>query len=84
MTASAWSAVGYREIAEALENPISDAELMSLILARTRQYAKKQIAFFKSQMEGAVPMDAQALTLLAESVDWRWSDLKVHLAGKPP
>jgi tRNA dimethylallyltransferase len=84
MTASAWSAVGYREIAEALENPISDAELMSLILARTRQYAKKQIAFFKSQMEGAVPMDAQALTLLAESVDWRWSDLKVHLAGKAP
>jgi tRNA dimethylallyltransferase len=78
-TASVWSAVGYREIAESLVNPMADSELKSLILARTRQYAKKQIAFFKSQIAGTVPVDAEELRRLAESVDWRWDDLKAAL-----
>ncbi|MBQ3221493.1 MAG: tRNA (adenosine(37)-N6)-dimethylallyltransferase MiaA [Clostridia bacterium] len=58
--------IGYKEVAEGLENGYSDEEIKELIKKNTRNYAKRQITFFK-RMENHVclaPQDATAERVL--------------------
>jgi tRNA dimethylallyltransferase len=41
--------VGYKNIISYLENKITKKELIDIFSAETRQYAKRQITWFKSQ-----------------------------------
>jgi tRNA dimethylallyltransferase len=65
-TAPAFNALGYREIADALREGPNPADrttregLIQTILARTRQYAKKQTTFFRHQFDPARSRSAQS------------------------
>ena len=70
-TTPAFNALGYREIAT--EGP--SETLVQKILARTRQYAKKQTTFFRNQFAGgrgpaAVAISPEDLARRLESADW--------------
>lgn len=79
--APALQAVGYREWGEYLTRPEPTAAAFAAtreaILARTRQYAKKQIAFFKSQISAPLfSCSATSLQAYLESIQWNWSHLR--------
>ena len=54
--------IGYKEVAEGLENGYSDEEIKELIKKNTRNYAKRQITFFK-RMENHVCLAPQDATV---------------------
>jgi len=81
------NALGYREITQALAGSNADkilacADIGRLrdfgenlgenLLAKTRQYAKKQIAFFRSQLPGALFCPAEALNQAFAAIDHDW------------
>lgn len=47
----AFKAIGYREIAEQLRGERSEAETITLIKTRTRQFAKRQLTWFRRELE---------------------------------
>ena len=51
LSETAYQAIGYKEIISYLNNEISLDEAVELIKKRTRNYAKRQITFFKHQFE---------------------------------
>ena len=48
---TAKAAIGYKEVIDYLDNQISLEECKELIKKRTRNYAKRQVTFFKNQFE---------------------------------
>ena len=54
---TAMQGLGYKEVAEYLENKISKEEMIEKIKQETRRYAKRQITWFKSY-ENAIWLDA--------------------------
>lgn len=80
-------AVGYRELGEYLTENLTQPEptaaafaaTRETILARTRQYAKKQIAFFKSQISAPLfSCSVLSLETYFESIQWNWSHLRTE------
>ena len=63
----AFNAIGYREIAEALEAGKDPRAAQPGIVARTRQYAKKQVTFFRHQFPGALACDPEDLARSLEA-----------------
>ena len=50
LSVTAKAAIGYKEVIEYLENKYSLEECIELIKKRTRNYAKRQVTFFKHQL----------------------------------
>jgi len=97
-TTPAFNALGYREIAEALQAgslsadaTVAPEELIQPIVARTRQYAKKQVTFFRRQFSdpagsssGLLEPQGMAPEILArrlESSDWDPNALRDAVSG---
>ncbi len=60
--AQCMQAIGYKEVVECLKNDSSQSTMRDIILKNTRNYAKRQLTFFK-KMPGLVwlaPMDVRA------------------------
>jgi tRNA A37 N6-isopentenylltransferase MiaA len=70
MRTPAFNAIGYREIAAALEAGKPPESVQGTIVARTRQYAKKQVTFFRHQFQGAAAWEPAALERALEAVEW--------------
>ncbi len=51
LSLTATQGIGYKEVIQYLNNEISKEECISLIQKRTRNYAKRQVTFFKNQFE---------------------------------
>ena len=49
LSTTAYQGIGYKEVIQHLNNEITYAECISLIQKRTRNYAKRQVTFFKNQ-----------------------------------
>jgi tRNA dimethylallyltransferase len=75
--APALNAIGYREIADALAAGKPPESALPTIVARTRQYAKKQVTFFKRQFPGAAAWEPGALERALEKVGWNARKLPV-------
>ncbi|MCR4880194.1 MAG: tRNA (adenosine(37)-N6)-dimethylallyltransferase MiaA [Bacilli bacterium] len=54
LSSTATQAIGYKEILEYLDNKLSLEEAIELIKKRTRNYAKRQVTFFKNQFKSEV------------------------------
>jgi tRNA dimethylallyltransferase len=61
MRTPAFNAIGYREIAAALAAGKPPEAALPTVVARTRQYAKKQVTFFRHQFPGAAAWEPEAL-----------------------
>ena len=51
LSTTAKAAIGYKEVIDYLDNKMSLEECKELIKKRTRNYAKRQVTFFKNQFE---------------------------------
>lgn len=51
LSVTAKAAIGYKEVIDYLDNKLSLEECKELIKKRTRNYAKRQVTFFKNQFE---------------------------------
>ena len=51
LSTTAKAAIGYKEVIDYLNNLLSKDECIELIKKRTRNYAKRQVTFFKNQFE---------------------------------
>ena len=51
LSITAKAAIGYKEAIDYLDNKLSLIECKELIKKRTRNYAKRQVTFFKNQFE---------------------------------
>ena len=58
LTASAWQSLGYKEWLACLEGKISQKDVVSFIQQATRRYAKRQITWFRHQIEAEI-VDAE-------------------------
>ena len=54
LSTTAYQAIGYKEILEYLDNKYSLNDAIELIKKRTRNYAKRQVTFFKNQFNSSV------------------------------
>lgn len=54
LSLTAYQAIGYKEIIDYLDNKYDLATAIELIKKRTRNYAKRQVTFFKHQFKGCV------------------------------
>lgn len=66
----AFNAIGYREIAAALAEDKNPESALPTIVARTRQYAKKQTTFFRHQFPGAAAWKLETLARALEAAGW--------------
>ena len=69
-TTPAFNALGYRELAEALQSGRAPETALEVIVARTRQYAKKQVTFFRHQFARAQAFDPADLAARLEAAEW--------------
>jgi tRNA dimethylallyltransferase len=81
MRAPAFNAIGYREIAAALAAGKPPESMLPTVVARTRQYAKKQMTFLRHQFPGAVAWEPSALEAALEEAGW---DVEQLPEGVPP
>jgi tRNA dimethylallyltransferase len=79
MRTPAFNAIGYREIAEALtrgKDPEALIEsVLGTVVARTRQYAKKQVTFFRHQFPKAVAFEPEKLEKALAASGWDASSI---------
>ncbi len=66
----AFNAIGYREIAAALAVEKPPEAALGTVVARTRQYAKKQVTFFRHQFPNAAAWEPAALEKALIAADW--------------
>ncbi len=86
----ALTAVGYREWVEFLSSPQGEGkaltaarrDLRARLLAKTRQYAKRQSTYFRSQIPGMENWDGESLQAAWESVNWNWERFCLHFPYK--
>ena len=60
LTAQCMQGIGYKEVAEGLQNGVCVAEIKELIKKNTRNYAKRQITFFKRMQNHTYLAPSQA------------------------
>lgn len=71
--APAWNACGYREIREAVEGQRTLADALDAVRISTRQYAKRQRTWFRTQLDDVGPvtrLDPTAPDALAVAERW--------------
>ena len=61
LSTTAYQAIGYKEILEYLDGKYTLLEAIELIKKRTRNYAKRQVTFFKNQFNSHVFSSKEAL-----------------------
>ena len=61
LSTTASQAIGYKEILDYLDDKLSLEEAIELIKKRTRNYAKRQVTFFKNQFNSQVFSSKSAL-----------------------
>jgi tRNA dimethylallyltransferase len=66
----AFNAIGYREIADALARGKAPESVQDTVVARTRQYAKKQMTFMRHQFPRARAWVPENLAKALELADW--------------
>jgi tRNA dimethylallyltransferase len=71
----AFNALGYRELARALQLGRAPETVLEVLLARTRQYAKKQLTFFRHQFPGSRAFEPGVLAQKLESSGWNENSL---------
>ena len=59
LSITARQGIGYKEVISYLEGEISLEECVSLIKQRTRNYAKRQITFFKHQFNDVITFSSK-------------------------
>jgi tRNA dimethylallyltransferase len=73
MRTPAFNAIGYRELAAALTEMKAGKppeSVQGTVVARTRQYAKKQVTFVRHQVPHAAAWEPAALERALDSADW--------------
>jgi tRNA dimethylallyltransferase len=73
------SSLGYAEMTEVVEGRMDPAGAVAAIQKRTRNYAKRQVTFFRRQLPGAIRWDIAALTAECEACGWNWDHLVKRL-----
>lgn len=68
----ALSSLGYREMAEVAEGRTSLDKALADITKQTRNYAKRQVTFFRHQFPTAERWTPEALRQALEHADWNW------------
>jgi tRNA dimethylallyltransferase len=68
----AMSSLGYREMAAVAEGTLSLAQAVEAIRKKTRNYAKRQLTFFRHQFPTAIRWEAPRLVAALGAVDWDW------------
>ena len=61
LSKTARAAIGYKEVLDAIENNTSLEEAKELIKKRSRNYAKRQVTFFKNQFPVEIYQDQESL-----------------------
>ncbi len=79
----AFNAIGYREIAEARTRGKDPAAVRDTVVARTRQYAKKQMTFFRHQFPRAQAWEPEALAAALAAADWDARRLPARAPAAP-
>jgi tRNA dimethylallyltransferase len=79
----AYSSLGYAEMTDAAEGRLPPADALESIRKRTRNYAKRQRTFFRRQLPGTLPWDADAFTALCESCGWLWDSVAARIKTAP-
>ena len=73
MEAPVCKAIGVKEIWQYLENKITREELIFLLQKATQQYAKRQITWFKYQVNNSIvitdPFDAKQINQLIQRIE---------------
>ncbi|MFC1583916.1 tRNA (adenosine(37)-N6)-dimethylallyltransferase MiaA [Fibrobacterota bacterium] len=67
------NALGYSWIIDHVQGKTSIREVIAKIQQNTRNYAKKQVTFFKNQFSGARIMDYFQWSKTLESAQWKWT-----------
>jgi tRNA dimethylallyltransferase len=75
---TAMQALGYRQVVEHLRGQRGLAETIELIKIRTRQFAKRQLTWFRRQM------NLEWFTLSATSPALGWAEILERLKADPP
>lgn len=72
--ATALQAIGYREALDHIQGHISLSEAIALTATRTRQLAKRQMTWFRHQLniEWITPLEGQSIEDIARTVDALW------------
>ena len=73
------SSLGYLEMTEVAEGRLDPASAITAIQKRTRNYAKRQVTFFRRQLPGAIRWDSAALAAECEACGWDWGRLSKRL-----
>lgn len=79
----AFSSLGYAEMTAVAEGRLAPEAALAAIRQRTRNYAKRQRTFFRSQLPGAIRWDCDAFAALCEACGWRWEAVAARLAAAP-
>ncbi len=77
----AFNAVGYREMAAVAQGRADLESTLQAILVKTRQYARRQITFFKNQFPDAVAFDPEVLSADLEAAEWDFDRIQANPAG---
>lgn len=81
MRTPAFNAIGYREIADALARGKDPRATLGTVVARTRQYAKKQMTFFRHQFPRAQSWEPDTLAAALEAAGWDAAKLPARPAA---
>lgn len=69
-SAQSMKAIGYKEVIAYLEGTIKESEMIELIKKHTRNYAKRQMTFFRSLKEAKVYSPSQIQEIIGEVEKW--------------
>jgi tRNA dimethylallyltransferase len=79
----ALSSLGYREMSEVVTGaPLASA--LADVQKRTRNYAKRQLTFFRGQFPTAETWSVDLLRASLEAVDWDWNRFRATSSPPPP
>lgn len=72
----AFSSLGYREMADVIFGKINLKDAIEKIQKQTRNYAKRQLTFFRHQLPVAEQWQALELEMHLERLGWNWLGFK--------
>jgi tRNA dimethylallyltransferase len=81
-TLPAFSSLGYADFAAVVSGALSLREAVLRVQKLTRNYAKRQITFFRRQLPAAQTWDAHELERTLESRNWNWEAFLKRIPGQ--
>lgn len=79
----AFSSLGYRELAAVISGSLPLPDAVRSIQKQTRNYAKRQVTFFRRQLPSARHWDAYRLEDALAGCKWRWENFLKRSPDRP-